>query len=134
MEALKNIGFLGLGQMGGPMAERLLGQSFSFHVYGPSPGALAPFVPGGAVVHDSPRAAADAASVAIIEKDLSLGLDEAQLLNVALPTICRARDVWHAAYDAGRGKGDFTSILECVCDANGPQVRGAVRKASVKQA
>lgn len=298
MEKLENIGFLGLGQMGGPMAERLLGQSFRLHVYDPSPDALAPFVAGGAVVHDSPRAVADAASIvfaclpsgdvslavglgpegvvhgsairlyaemstigqdvveqigrvlaekgigivdapisggapaaragtlamlvsgapalveqvspllsligkqvfvmgdrpgmaqimkivnnvimatnmvvcaeglamgakagldadmmmrlldagtaqsfvcskmlsravsgqfdygaalAIIEKDMALGLDEARLLNVALPTIDRARDIWHAAYEAGHGRDDFTSILKFVADENGTSVRG----------
>jgi 3-hydroxyisobutyrate dehydrogenase-like beta-hydroxyacid dehydrogenase len=295
---VKNIGFLGLGQMGAPMAERLLGQSFRLHVYDPSPGALAPFVAGGAVIHDSPRSVADAASivfaclpsrevslavglgekgvmhgssvriyaemstigqdvieqigralaekhigmvdapisggapaaragtlamlvsgepalveqvspllsiigkdvfvmgerpgmaqimkivnnvimatnmvvcaeglamgakagldadmmmrlldagtaqsfactkmlsravagtfdygaaVAIIEKDMSLGLAEAQLLNVALPTIGCARDVWQSAYEAGHAREDFTSILKFVAGENGTQVRG----------
>jgi 3-hydroxyisobutyrate dehydrogenase-like beta-hydroxyacid dehydrogenase len=298
METVKNVGFLGLGQMGGPMAERLLGQSFRLHVYDPSPGALVLFAAGGAVVHDSPRAVADAASIvfaclpsrevslavglgpegvvhgsairiyaemstigqdvverigcvlaekdigivdapisggapaaragtlamlvsgapalveqvspllsfigkevfvmgdrpgmaqvmkivnnvimaanmvvcaeglamgakagldadmmmrllnagtaqsfacskmlsravagqfdygaalAIIEKDMSLGLDEARLLNVALPTIGRARDVWHGAYEAGHAREDFTSILKFVADENGTSVRG----------
>ncbi|HEF4732313.1 NAD(P)-dependent oxidoreductase [Burkholderia multivorans] len=298
METLKHIGFLGLGQMGGPMAERLLGQSFRLHVYDPSPAALEPFIEGGAVIHDSPRAVADAASIvfaclpnrdvslavglgpdgvvhgkairvyaemstigqdmierigaglaekgidivdapisggapaaragtlamlaagapaaveqlmpllsligkevfvmgeragmaqimkivnniimatnlvvcseglamgakagldpdmmmrlldagtaqsfagskmlsravsgrfdygaalAIIEKDMSLGFDEARLLNIATPTIDRARDVWHAAYEAGRGAQDFTSILTFVAEQGGTRVRG----------
>ncbi|PRD78257.1 NAD(P)-dependent oxidoreductase [Burkholderia multivorans] len=298
METLKHIGFLGLGQMGGPMAERLLGQSFRLHVYDPSPAALEPFIGGGAVIHDSPRAVADAASIvfaclpnrdvslavglgpdgvvhgkairvyaemstigqdmierigaglaekgidivdapisggapaaragtlamlaagapaaveqlmpllsligkevfvmgeragmaqimkivnniimatnlvvcseglamgakagldpdmmmrlldagtaqsfagskmlsravsgrfdygaalAIIEKDMSLGFDEARLLNIATPTIDRARDVWHAAYEAGRGTEDFTSILTFVAEQGGTRVRG----------
>jgi 3-hydroxyisobutyrate dehydrogenase-like beta-hydroxyacid dehydrogenase len=298
MKNVENIGFLGLGQMGGPMAERLLGQPFCLHVYDPSPVALAPFVAAGAVVHDSPRAVADVASVvfaclpsrevsfavglgpegvlhgsairlyaemstigldvveqigralaekgiglvdapisggapaarsgtlamlvsgepalveqispllsligkevfvmgdqpgmaqimkivnnvimatnmvvcaeglamgakagldadmmmrlldagtaqsfactrilsravsgqfdygaalAIIEKDMSLGLDEARLLNVALPTIDRARDVWHAAYAAGHAREDFTSILKFVANENGTSVKG----------
>ncbi|KVK90934.1 NAD(P)-dependent oxidoreductase [Burkholderia cepacia] len=298
METLKHIGFLGLGQMGGPTAERLLGQSFRLHVYDPSPAALEPFIEGGAVIHDSPRAVADAANIvfaclpnrdvslavglgpdgvvhgtairvyaemstigqdmierigaglaekgidivdapisggapaaragtlamlaagapaaveqvmpllsligkdvfvmgeragmaqimkivnniimatnlvvcseglamgakagldadmmmrlldagtaqsfagskmlsravsgrfdygaalAIIEKDMSLGLDEARLLNIATPTIDRARDVWHAAYEAGRGSQDFTSILTFVAEQGGTRVRG----------
>ncbi|MBU9398682.1 NAD(P)-dependent oxidoreductase [Burkholderia multivorans] len=298
METMKHIGFLGLGQMGGPMAERLLGQSFRLHVYDPSPAALEPFIEGGAVIHDSPRAVADAASIvfaclpnrdvslavglgpdgvvhgkairvyaemstigqdmierigaglaekgidivdapisggapaaragtlamlaagapaaveqlmpllsligkevfvmgeragmaqimkivnniimatnlvvcseglamgakagldpdmmirlldagtaqsfagskmlsravsgrfdygaalAIIEKDMSLGFDEARLLNIATPTIDRARDVWHAAYEAGRGAQDFTSILTFVAEQGGTRVRG----------
>ncbi|MEB2486007.1 NAD(P)-dependent oxidoreductase [Burkholderia multivorans] len=298
METLKHIGFLGLGQMGGPMAERLLGQSFRLHVYDPSPAALEPFIEGGAVIHDSPREVADAASIvfaclpnrdvslavglgpdgvvhgkairvyaemstigqdmierigaglaekgidivdapisggapaaragtlamlaagapaavesvmpllsligkavfvmgeragmaqimkivnniimatnlvvcseglamgakagldpdmmmrlldagtaqsfagskmlsravsgrfdygaalAIIEKDMSLGFDEARLLNIATPAIDRARDVWHAAYEAGRGTEDFTSILTFVAEQGGTRVRG----------
>ncbi|ABB11328.1 NAD(P)-dependent oxidoreductase [Burkholderia lata] len=297
METEQSIGFLGLGQMGGPMAERLLGHAFRLHVYDPSPAALAPFIEGGAVVHDSPRAVADAAgivfaclpnrdvslavglgpdgvvhgsairtyvemstigqdlierigdalaqkgigivdapisggapaaragtlamlaagapalveqvspllsligkdvfvmgeragmaqvmkivnniimatnlvvcseglamgakagldpdmmmrlldagtaqsfacskmlsravagrfdygaAVAIIDKDMSLGFDAARLLDIAAPTIERARDVWHAAYEAGRGKDDFTSILTFVAEQGGTQVR-----------
>ncbi|MDR8726045.1 NAD(P)-dependent oxidoreductase [Burkholderia pseudomultivorans] len=298
MEPVKHIGFLGLGQMGGPMAERLLGQSFRLHVYDPSPVALKPFADGGAVIHDSPRSVADTAGIvfaclpnrdvslavglgpdgvvhgtairlyaemstigqdmivrigdglaekgigivdapisggapaaragtlamlaagapalveqvmpllsligkdvfvmgeragmaqimkivnnivmatnlvvcseglalgakagldpdmmmrlldagtaqsfagskmlsravsgrfdygaalAIIEKDMSLGFDEARLLHIATPTIDRARDVWHAAYDAGRGAEDFTSILTFVAEQGGTSVRG----------
>ncbi|MBF5010557.1 NAD(P)-dependent oxidoreductase [Burkholderia pseudomultivorans] len=301
MDTVKHIGFLGLGQMGGPMAERLLGQSFRLHVYDPSPAALKPFVDGGAVIHDSPRSVADAAGIvlaclpnrdvslavglgpdgvvhgtairlyaemstigqdmivrigdglaekgigivdapisggapaaragtlamlaagapalveqvmpllsligkdvfvmgeragmaqimkivnniimatnlvvcseglamgakagldpdmmmrlldagtaqsfagskmlsravsgrfdygaalAIIEKDMSLGFDEARLLPIATPTIDRARDVWHAAYDAGRGADDFTSILTFVAEQGGTCVRGRAR-------
>ncbi|VWC03640.1 NAD(P)-dependent oxidoreductase [Burkholderia lata] len=298
METEQHIGFLGLGQMGGPMAERLLGHAFRLHVYDPSPAALGPFVDGGAVVHDSPRAVADAAGIvfaclpnrdvslavglgpdgvvhgsairtyvemstigqdlierigdglaqkgigivdapisggapaaragtlamlaagapalveqvspllsligkdvfvmgeragmaqvmkivnniimatnlvvcseglamgakagldpdmmmrlldagtaqsfacskmlsravagrfdygaalAIIDKDMSLGFDAARLLDIAAPTIERARDVWHAAYEAGRGKDDFTSILTFVAEQGGTCVRG----------
>ncbi|MGQ7937574.1 NAD(P)-dependent oxidoreductase [Paraburkholderia sp. D1E] len=297
MNSVENVGFLGLGQMGGPMAERLLGQGFQLHVYDPSPAALEAFVAGGAVVHDSPRALANAASIvfaclpsreislavalgpdgvvhgsairlyaemstigrdmvvrigkglaekgieivdapisggapaaragtlamlvsgsqplvervspllarigkevfvmgdqpgmaqimkivnnvvmatnmvvcsealamgakagldsdmmmrlldagtgqsfacskilaravsrqfnygaalAIIEKDMALGLDEANLMEVTMPTIERARDVWHAAYEAGRGREDFTSILKFVEEENGTRVR-----------
>ncbi|MCW5178429.1 NAD(P)-dependent oxidoreductase [Burkholderia cenocepacia] len=77
METLKHIGFLGLGQMGGPMAERLLGQSFRLHVYDPSPAALEPFIEGGAVIHDSPREVADAASIVFAclpNRDVSLAV------------------------------------------------------------
>jgi 3-hydroxyisobutyrate dehydrogenase-like beta-hydroxyacid dehydrogenase len=297
MEIEQSIGFLGLGQMGGPMAERLLGHAFRLHVYDPSPAALAPFIEGGAVVHDSPRAVADAAGIvfaclpnrdvslavglgpdgvvhgsairtyvemstigqdlierigdglaqkgigivdapvsggapaaragtlamlaagapalveqvspllsligkdvfvmgeragmaqvmkivnniimatnlvvcseglalgakagldpdmmmrlldagtaqsfacskmlsravagrfdygaalAIIDKDMSLGFDAARLLDIAAPTIERARDVWHAACEAGRGNDDFTSVLTFVAEQGGTRVR-----------
>lgn len=297
MKLAEDIGFLGLGQMGGPMAERLLGQRFRLHVHDPSPAALAPFAAANAVVHDSPRAVADAASIvfaclpsrqvslavglgpdgvvhgsairlyvemstigqdtieqigtglaakgidivdapisggapaaragtlamlaagaprlieqvspllaligkevfvmgerpgmaqimkivnnmimatnmvvcseglamgakagldpdmmlrlldagtgqsfacskmltravagtydygaalSIIEKDMTLGLAEANLMEMAVPTIGRARDVWHAAYEAGQGKEDFTSILRYIAEKNGTSVR-----------
>jgi 3-hydroxyisobutyrate dehydrogenase len=297
MNFAEHVGFLGLGQMGGPMAERLLGQKFQLHVYDPSPAALEPFIAGGAVVHDSPRAVANAASIvfaclpsrevslavalgpdgvvhgsairlyaemstigqdmvvrigkelaekgigivdapisggapaaragtlamlvsgapplveqaspllarigkevfvmgdqpgmaqimkivnniimatnmvvcseglamgakagldadmmmrlldagtgqsfacskmlvravsgqfnygaalAIIEKDMALGLDEANLMEVTMPTIERARDVWRAAYEAGHDREDFTSILKLVEESNGTRVR-----------
>ena len=298
MKPVEDVGFLGLGQMGGPMAERLLRQSFRLHVHDPSPTALAPFAAGGAIIHDSPRAVADVASIvfaclpsrdvslavglgadgvvhgsairlyaemstigqdvveqigrglaekgidivdapvsggapaaragtlamlaagapsliaqvsplleligrevfvigerpgmaqvmkivnnvimatnmvvcseglamgakagldadmmmrlidagtaqsfasskmltravagtfdygaalSIIEKDMVLGLTEANLMKIAMPTIERARDVWHAAYEAGHGKDDFTSILRYIAEKNGTSVSG----------
>jgi 3-hydroxyisobutyrate dehydrogenase-like beta-hydroxyacid dehydrogenase len=298
MKSVENIGFLGLGKMGASMAERLLGDAIRLHVYDPSPAALEPFAKVGAIVHDSPRAVADAAAIvfaclpnrevslavglgadgvvhgsalrvyvemstigqdlierigeglaqkgieivdapvsggppaaragtlamlvsgapsavaqvspllarigkevfpmgdragmaqimkivnnvvmaanmvvcaeglamgakagldadmmmrlihsgtgqsfacsrilsrgvsgqfdygaalAVIEKDMALGVAEARLLNVELPAIERARDVWHAAYEAGHGNEDFTSILRFVEEANGTRVRG----------
>jgi len=59
----ENVGFLGLGQMGGAMAERLLGQSCRLHVFDPAPAAMDHFTAQGAIAHLSPRAVADAASV-----------------------------------------------------------------------
>ncbi len=61
MNTPTDVGYLGLGQMGGAIAERLLGQSFRLHVYDPAPGAMQRFVDAGAVAHDSPRSVADAA-------------------------------------------------------------------------
>jgi 3-hydroxyisobutyrate dehydrogenase len=43
------VGFLGLGQMGAPMAERLFGPDVRLHVFDPRPEAVAPFVERGAV-------------------------------------------------------------------------------------
>lgn len=64
------------------------------------------------------------AALAVIEKDMTLGVAEAQLLKVSIPAIERARNVWHAAYEAGRGGEDFTSILKFVEEENGTRVRG----------
>lgn len=58
-----NVGFLGLGQMGGAMAERLLGKEFRLHVHDPMRPAMEPFVAAGAVAHDSPKSVADAATI-----------------------------------------------------------------------
>jgi 3-hydroxyisobutyrate dehydrogenase-like beta-hydroxyacid dehydrogenase len=63
MGANTHLGFLGLGQMGAPMAERLLGPDVALHVYDPNPNAVSGLVKAGAIRHDSPRAVADAASI-----------------------------------------------------------------------
>jgi 3-hydroxyisobutyrate dehydrogenase-like beta-hydroxyacid dehydrogenase len=57
------IGFIGLGQMGGSMAERLLADDVSLHIHDPSPEATRRFVARGAIAHDSPRQVADAAAI-----------------------------------------------------------------------
>jgi 3-hydroxyisobutyrate dehydrogenase len=44
-----SIGFIGLGQMGAPMAERLLAEDVLLHVFDPRPEAMAPFAARGAV-------------------------------------------------------------------------------------
>jgi 3-hydroxyisobutyrate dehydrogenase len=53
------IGFLGLGQMGAPMAERLFGPDVLLHVHDPRPEAMASFVARGALPSASPKALAD---------------------------------------------------------------------------
>lgn len=60
-----HIGWLGLGQMGAPMAERLFAEDVQLHVFDPRPEAMAPFVARGARAHGSPREVADAASLVI---------------------------------------------------------------------
>jgi len=63
MTQIKEVGFLGLGQMGGAIAERLLQKSFRLHVFDPSVEASKSFGERGAVLHDSARSVANAASV-----------------------------------------------------------------------
>ena len=65
MDDVTRVGFLGLGQMGAPMAERLFGPDVELHVYDPRPEAVAPFVARGAVACGSPREVADAASIVL---------------------------------------------------------------------
>ncbi|MBN8875821.1 MAG: NAD(P)-dependent oxidoreductase [Rhodospirillales bacterium] len=57
------VGFLGLGQMGSAIAERLQAGGTRLHVFDPNEVALAPFVLRGAVDAGSARAVADAAEV-----------------------------------------------------------------------
>ncbi|MBK1658335.1 NAD(P)-dependent oxidoreductase [Paracraurococcus ruber] len=63
MADLTHIGFLGLGQMGAPMAERLLAPGIRLHVFDPREAAMAPFVARGAQAHASPKSVADAAGI-----------------------------------------------------------------------
>ena len=65
MDDVTRIGFLGLGQMGAPMAERLFGPDLRLHVFDPRPEAVAPFAERGAVACGSPREMADAAGVVL---------------------------------------------------------------------
>lgn len=58
-----DVGFLGLGQMGAAIAERLQDAGARLHVYDPNEVALAPFVLRGAVDHASALAVANAARV-----------------------------------------------------------------------
>jgi 3-hydroxyisobutyrate dehydrogenase-like beta-hydroxyacid dehydrogenase len=57
------LGFLGLGQMGAAIAERLEASDVRLHVYDPNPVALAPFVLRGAVDEASAAAVATAAPI-----------------------------------------------------------------------
>ena len=52
-------GFLGLGQMGAAIAERLEAAGAKLEVHDPSEAAMAPFVRRGAVAHASARSVAD---------------------------------------------------------------------------
>lgn len=57
------LGFLGLGQMGSAIAERLQDAGAELHVFDPNKAALAPFVARGARAHASPKGVADAARI-----------------------------------------------------------------------
>ncbi|WP_158929912.1 NAD(P)-dependent oxidoreductase [Acidisphaera sp. S103] len=57
------LGFLGLGQMGSAIAERLQDAGAQLHLFDPNKAALAPFIAKGALVHASPTGVADAARI-----------------------------------------------------------------------
>lgn len=54
------VGYIGLGQMGGPMAMNMLEAGFPMTVYDANPEAMKPFLDAGATAADSPKAVADA--------------------------------------------------------------------------
>jgi 3-hydroxyisobutyrate dehydrogenase-like beta-hydroxyacid dehydrogenase len=58
-----DIGFLGLGQMGSAIAERLQDAGAALHVFDPNEAATAPFVAKGAQAHTSPTGVADASRI-----------------------------------------------------------------------
>jgi 3-hydroxyisobutyrate dehydrogenase-like beta-hydroxyacid dehydrogenase len=60
---VEELGFLGLGQMGAAIAERLEQAGAKLHVYDPNEVAMAPFVLRGAVDHASAASVADAAEI-----------------------------------------------------------------------
>ena len=60
----KTIGFIGLGAMGSPMAERLLKSGFGLKVYDPSADAVRPLVQLGAVAANSPLDATTGVTIA----------------------------------------------------------------------
>ncbi len=58
-----DLGFLGLGQMGAAIGERLQAAGARLHVYDPNEVAVAPFVLRGAVDHATAASVADAATI-----------------------------------------------------------------------
>ncbi|MCK8783287.1 NAD(P)-dependent oxidoreductase [Roseomonas sp. NAR14] len=108
------IGFIGLGMMGAPMAERLIGEGVTLHVFDPSPDASIPFRDAGCVVHDGPRGVADAAACvfaclpkAAISESVAAEVAEgaAVRVHVEMSTIGRATVERIAARLAARGIG-----------------------------
>lgn len=59
------VGFIGLGQMGGAMAERLLHSEVALHVFDPAATAAARLTSLGAIGHPNPASVADAANVVL---------------------------------------------------------------------
>jgi 2-hydroxy-3-oxopropionate reductase len=60
---MMEVGFIGLGAMGRPMAQHLQRAGHRLHLWARSPASLAPFAGSGAVVHPSPAALAAATEV-----------------------------------------------------------------------
>lgn len=73
-------GFIGLGAMGAAIARRLVGAGVTLHVHDPDANRVAALRERGAIVHDSPRAVADAAPIvyaclpdARVSRDVAFG-------------------------------------------------------------
>ena len=113
--SVTRIGFLGLGQMGAPMAERLFGPDVELHVFDPRPEAMAPFVARGARACASPAEVADAATIVLaclpkseISEAAALGAEgvihgRAVRIHAEMSTIGRPAAERIAAGLAGRG-------------------------------
>ncbi len=76
------VGFIGLGNMGRPMAERLITPGIRLHAYDPNTDALRKLTDQGAVGHTSPASVANSASLvfaclpsAAISEQVALGAD-----------------------------------------------------------
>jgi 3-hydroxyisobutyrate dehydrogenase-like beta-hydroxyacid dehydrogenase len=61
---METIAFLGLGQMGAPIAERLIDSGFKVRVFDPRAEAMAPLVQRGGVATESPREAVTGVEIA----------------------------------------------------------------------
>jgi 3-hydroxyisobutyrate dehydrogenase len=58
MASKGEVGFIGLGRMGGPMARNLARAGYAVHVFDVDAAALQRLAPSGAIAHESPRAVA----------------------------------------------------------------------------
>jgi 2-hydroxy-3-oxopropionate reductase len=62
---MQNIGFIGLGIMGKPMALNLIRAGYNLHVYARRPEIAAPLIDAGAKIYDSPKALASEVDIII---------------------------------------------------------------------
>ncbi len=63
---MQDIGFIGLGAMGAPMARHLLTAGFELHIFDTNAETAGRFSALGAHIHTSPRAVADAADAVLV--------------------------------------------------------------------
>lgn len=95
MSSASEAGLIGLGNMGGAIAERWLACGVALHVHDPDPSVCAHAEALGAVVHPSPRSVADAVPI----------------VAACLPTVAIARSIIEGA--DGLGGGDrLTHYIE----------------------
>jgi 3-hydroxyisobutyrate dehydrogenase len=63
--SLPNVGFIGLGIMGGAMAARLAAAGYSLHVYNRSPAKAEPLLAAGAQWHETPASLAESVDIVV---------------------------------------------------------------------
>lgn len=66
MTTEKHLGFVGIGRMGTPMAERLLNAGYTLTIYDTQPEALQALKDKGAIIAESPKAVADSATTVLV--------------------------------------------------------------------
>jgi 3-hydroxyisobutyrate dehydrogenase-like beta-hydroxyacid dehydrogenase len=104
MASKGDVGFIGLGRMGGPMARNLAGAGYAVHVFDVDAAAVQRLGPSGAIAHDSPRAVAS----------------RVPILFTALPNnaIVTATYLGPTGILAGAARGTIT----CDCSTVSPEV------------
>ena len=65
------------------------------------------------------------ATIAIMEKDVALGLAEAAELNIPLRVLVEAARLWRSVLDNGRGSDDTTALICRMEEGAGVAVRSA---------
>ncbi len=128
MTERKRIGWIGLGQMGFPMAERLLGADTELHVHDPSPGPVAALTARGAIAHDSPRGVGDAAGIVFAclpSQKISQGVAEslcgATAIRILVETSTIGRDCLRAI--AGRLAARGIATIDAPVSGGPPAAR-----------
>jgi 3-hydroxyisobutyrate dehydrogenase-like beta-hydroxyacid dehydrogenase len=113
-----DLGFLGLGQMGAAIAERLAQAGARLHVFDPDPVAIAPFVLNGAVDHASARAVADAATIvfaclpgAAISQAVAAEVAQGTALRIYVEMSTIGSRTMHAIADQMQARG--IALIDC---------------------
>jgi 3-hydroxyisobutyrate dehydrogenase-like beta-hydroxyacid dehydrogenase len=147
------LGFLGLGQMGAAIAERLQAAGHALHVHDPNAAAMAPFLARGATGHDSVAGVAAAAPLVFaclpngrvseaVAREVAAGGDGpaggavrtyVEMSTIGSPALRRVQAIVEAAGIAladcpisGGPKGARAGTLTMLCAAP-PAVRAAIR-------
>lgn len=133
MQGLPPIGLVGLGNMGGAIAERLLACGAVLHIHDPSPTASAVAAEAGAIAHASPRAVADHATIVAgcvptvsVARSIAIG-DEGLIAGRSITTYLEFSTVGPDAAEEMAdlfGAGGIGYVDAAVSGGRGPALRG----------